>query len=252
MEISRGIAVVVVILIVIAVFWSFSQKPQQEPTRLTFSFDFPKSIVPGQSKSATITVTNNGGDASRVTPVLLSDAVTVSSGSVDLKKGTTTTITLTITGKDIVDGSYALIVFLQYSNQLGMNKTDSKGTSIYLLPHVEFTNVRYQTEYLLFTKDTIGKSDSTNLLFQVQSMSSSTIYNGMTASIRMSMNVPGLSATPTSLPIGSLGPNGKTTDYSFKILSNNTPPGKYSLQISLYSKDNQLITQTTMPITVTP
>jgi hypothetical protein len=255
------VAVIIILFLVIVggITYSYYLTPPklQPPTNLTFALNFPKIIVAGYTGTANVSVVNQGADASGVMPIIQCDAISTSSSPVDLKHGSSVMIPITISGKDVADGSYALVVYLQYSSGLGSNRTASQGTSIYLLPNVQLTSVRYRSEFpyhlLPPYKDTIGKYDNTTLLFKVQSMSSSVIYSGMTVSAKLQTppNVQGLSISPTSLAIEPIGPKGTTSEYGFVVISNGAPPGVYVWQILLYSKDNQLIMPQSLQITVT-
>jgi hypothetical protein len=253
------VAVFIIILLVIGgayYYYSTPQKPQQG-TNLAFTLNFPKAIAAEHTATANVSVMNQGADANGVMPIVQCDAISTSSSPVDLRQGFSTLIPITISGKDVTDGSYALVVYLQYSNGLGSNKTASQGTSIYLLPNVQLTSVRYRSEFpfqlLPPYKNTIGRYDNTTLLFRVQSMSSSVIYSGISVSAKLlrPLNVPGLSISPTSLAIEPIGPKGTTSEYGFIVISNGAPAGLYDWQILLYSKDNQLIMQQPLQITVT-
>jgi len=166
--------------------------------------------VNGQSSTGTVIVENKGADASGVTAVVVSDAISASSSPVDVRHGSSSSIPITITAKDVPDGAYAVVVYLQYSNGTSTSKTDSKGTSIYLLPKLTLTTPRFEADlFHPFGKNSIGTNDGTTVLFQVQSTSSSVIYSGMCASATLDLNVPGLSIVPTSSAIGPIGPNGR-------------------------------------------
>jgi hypothetical protein len=247
-----AVLILLVIIVIGAYIWSTYPRPRPQPSALAFSPEFPKSIVPGQSTVGTVHITNGGSDASGVTAIVTSDAVKASSSSVDIKAGATSDIAVTLTGKDVQDGAYAVVVSLQYSDALGSNKTESEGVSIYLLPLLEFTNTRYQRDlFHPFGKSSIGSvNDTTTYLFQVHSKSSAVIYDGAFVTAKLAVTVPGLSISPSSIPVQSLGPDGKSHDYSFIISSNHAPPGTYSFQIALHSKDNQLVTSQTVQIVV--
>jgi len=251
--VSRAASVLIIVIVVAAVgisLWVFL--PKLEPSDLSFSLNLPSSISGGQPGVATATVTNGGGDATGVSAVIVSDAVSGSSSEVDVKQGSTTGIMITITGKDVQDGSYAVTVFLQYSDFFGAHKTGSQEASILLVPNVELSDVRFKPTILHpLGKSGIGTQDSTSVLFKVHSKSTSVLYRGLYVKASLSINVPGISIDPSSIQIGALGPNGLTGDYSVQISTNNAPPGTYSLLISLYSKDNQLVAQQTEQFTVT-
>jgi hypothetical protein len=197
-------------------------------------------------------VTNTGTDAHGVSAVVVSDAISTTSTALDVKGGTSVSIPVSITGNDSPDGPYAIVVYLQYSDALGSNKTSSQGASIYLLPALQLTDVRYNWDVFHLTgKGTIGSSDSTTLLFKVRSASAAVIYSGMSLKAGLATNVPGLTILNSSLPIDPIGPKGQTRDIAIQIVSNHAPPGVYNIQLSLYSKDNQLIAGQTIQITVT-
>jgi hypothetical protein len=254
----RAVVVVLILAIVVGAFllWTYRNPSEQVPATLVFSIEFPKSVVAGHSGTAVVNVTNSGGDATGVLPIVVSAAIsgTVSS-PVDLKRGTSSLIPITITGNDIPDGSYPVVVYLQFLSGSVANRTASQRTSIYLLPNVQLTSVRYRSEvpfHLLPPyKNAIGRSDNTSLLFKVQSTSSSVVYGGLSVSAKLNLTVQGLSIVPSSLPIESIGPHGTTGDYSLSIVSNGAPVGTYGYVVSLYSKDNQLIMQIPELITVT-
>jgi hypothetical protein len=251
-------AAVVILLIAGVYFLWFYQKPpqQQQAVSLSFSIDFPKSIGAGHSATGIVSVTNSGVGLSGVLPVVVSKAISGAvSSPVSLTTGSISTMPVIITGNDVQDGNYSVSVYLQFSSGTGTNVTGNEGTWIYLLPDVEFTSVRYRSEIPFHMlppyKNTIGANDNTSLLFKVQSMSSSVVYSGLVVSAKLNMTVNGLSVTPSSLPIESIGPQGMTGDYAFAIVSNSAPPGTYGYVISLYSKGNQLIQQIPELIVVT-
>lgn len=248
-----AILLLIVIIVIGAYLISIYPRPQPQGSNLEFSMSFPPSIIAEQTATANVTVTNAGTPAKGVTVVVTSDAVSASSESVDINTGSTT-IPLTLTGKDVQDGTYPVLIYLRYSDQLGSNQTASKGVSIYLLPAAEFTDVKYiQDFWHPFGKSSIGRtSDNTTLLFKIHGKSSLVIYHGLVATATLTTNVPGLSITPQSIQIMSVGPNGMTEDYRFNIRSDvgGAPPGTYTFQIQLFSKDNQMITQLTESITV--
>jgi len=251
---STPLAVVIILalLIIGVVLWNMYPRPQPQPSALTFNLDFPNSIIAGKTSTANIVVTNNGADASGVTAVIVSDAITTSLNALDVKGGSRVTLPVSMTGKDMPDGPYAVVVYLQYSDALGTDKTASQGVSIYLLPALQLADIRYQWDILHpLGKSTIGTADGTVLLFKVKSESVAVIYSGMSMTAKLATTVPGLSVLNSSLQIGPIGPNGITSDYAIQIVSNHAPPGTYTIQLSLYSKDNQLIAQQTVKITIT-
>ena len=166
---ARAIVILLLVLMIAgAIFlWTY-QKPQQvQSTNLTFNVDFPNSIVVGQSAMAFVTVANSGADATGVVPIVASDAISASvSTPIDLRQGSSSSIPVTITGKDVADGTYQVAIYVQFSSGVGTNRTASKEISINLLPNAQLTSVKYHVDlFHLFGKNSIGRNDNTTLLF---------------------------------------------------------------------------------------
>lgn len=250
---STALAAVILIALIIigVVLWSSYPRPQPTPSAIGFKLDFPKSIVAGQTAIANVIVTNTGADATGVTAVVVSDAISATSTALDIKGGSSMSIRVSITGNDVPDGPYAVVVYLQYGDALGSNRTSSQGVSIYLLPALQLADVRYNWDIFHLTgKSTISSSDSTTLLFKVKSGSAAVIYSGMSLKTRLVTDVPGLAILNSSIPISPIGPKGQTGDIAIQIVSNHAPPGTYNIRLSLLSKDNQLIAEQDVQITV--
>jgi hypothetical protein len=198
-----------------------------------------------------VSVANNGTDANGVSAFIISDAISSVSETANVKHGAQALLKVSISGKDLQDGSYGAKVYLQYSDETGSHTTASKETSIYLVPNAELADVRFQPDlFHPLGKNTIGKKDSTTLLFKVHSKSNGVVYSATWSKAILSISVPGVSIDPSSLQVEPVGPNGRTGDYSFAITSDNAPPGTYNITISLYSKDSQLVMQQTVQLVV--
>jgi len=250
---SRIAMALVIVLLLIAAFVAYLTiiRPIITPAQLSFSIDLPKAISAGQSVTTDVVVSNDGGDAKEVTVVVASDAIESVSGRENVKEGSQVKISLVITGEDVQDGPHDVEVYLQYSDGLGSHTTASKHSPIYLIPNAELVDVRFEFDiFQPFGKSNLGKTDSTSLLFKTHSKSSRVVYTGIWSKLSLSIAVPGISVNPSSIQIEPIGPNGMTGDYRFSIITDNAPSGTYSLTIALYSKDNQLIAQQTVQLTV--
>jgi hypothetical protein len=254
---SKGftrIAAVLLVLVLCAAAYFIYIYPRAPPSpaALSFSFSLPKVISAGQTVDTQVTVVNNGTDANEVAVVVISDAVTCVSESSKVNKGSQAALKISITGKDIPDGLYPVKVYLQYSDELGTHSTATKETSIRLMPNIELVDVRFQPDlFHPFGKNTMGKKDTTNLLFKVHSRSNAVVYSGIQSRMVLSISVTGISTSPSTVQVERIGPNGRTGDYGFTITSDDAPPGTYNLTIGLYSKDNQLIMQQSVQLIVT-
>ena len=251
-------AVVMAIIIIMAIavpligtypMWQEVSKP--EPARLSFEVR-PFNVVALTSSEIMLDVKNEGGDATDVTPVLVSDALLPSSvQSVRVRRGETVRIALKITGQDVQYGEKTADIRLQYSDASGDSETTSKRVSFYLLPSVELFEIGWQTDLLHpLGKNNIGKTDSTALHFRVHSGSKSIIYSGLLVKVWPSMQVPGLTLSPNLTPIESIGPDGRTGSYSVSISSSNSPPGKYKIGITLLTSDNKPIMQQSVELVI--
>ena len=218
-----------------------------------FTPTLPQQVIAGQSTSGAVDVTNNGADASGVTAVIQSDGMTGISDQHDIKSGSSLHIPIQIVAKDVRDGPYDVSVYLQYNDNQGSHKTDSQKFSVEVLPNVNFNEVKFVFDiFQPLGKNKIGATDSTSLIFTVQSQSSSQIYAGTYVRLNMSINVPGLAVTPATINIDPIGPNGVSREYNFTISSNHSPSGTYTISIGLYSKDGVLVATKTAILTITP
>jgi hypothetical protein len=254
---KEGFVVVIVVLIFASalgalLYTSHYGSQTQIPASLTFSATLPNQIIVGQTLSGSVAVTSNGADAHGVAAVAQSDGISGISDQYEIKTGSSVTISMPIVAKDVADGKYSVSLFIQYSDNMGSHQTSSQEYTILLLPNVDFNNVRFMFDILQpFGKSKIGKTDSTAVLFKVQSHSNKVIYEGITARVSMSISVPGLAISPPTLSIDAIGPTGTSGDYSFTIKSNSSPPGSYDISIGLYSKSDVLIVVQTVTLVIT-
>jgi len=219
---------------------------------LSFSLNFPKVLVPTAAADVIVHATAMNNDARSVIVKTDSAHVVVKNDPVDVTSGTSADIRVRVEARDARDGAYNAQVWLHFSDSAGAHDTEAKGVSFYIVPYAVLQDVRWAPDFWHpFGKGTIGRSDTTTALFKVLSKSQSVVYEGMVVRAAFTVSAPGLTVTPTGIPIDPIGPQGKSNDYAFAIRSNNTPPGKYTLLFSLYSRDNQLITQETLEITIT-
>lgn len=246
-------AALLVLLLIVVVYFAYTtySRPPPSPAALSFSLTLPKAIAVGQSVTVLVSVANNGTDAKDVAAFIISDAMSSVSETTSVKHGAQALVKVSVSGKDVQDGSYGVKVYLQYSDETGSHTTASKETSIYLFPNIELTDARFQPDlFHPLGKGTIGKTDSTTLLFKVHSKSNAVVYSGTLSKAVFSISVPGISIDPSSITVEPIGPNGRTGDYGFNITSDNAPPGTYNIILSLHSKENQLIMQNTIQLVV--
>ena len=235
-----------------------SQPSTATPADLSFTVDFPSKISLAYEEVAYIYVENIGGDdAKNVYAVVNSNAIIAYGDPVDvIKKGKSDAIQISVKAKDVQDGLYTAQIQLKYSDKFGTHTTKPKEVYFYLIPYATFTDVKigYYSLFppLFISKKEIGRNDNTKLYFKILSKSEKVIYRGLRVKANFSIDVPGLSISPPYLEIEDIGPNGKTKEYHFEITSNGAPPGKYTIIISLYSKDNQLIEKRTLELVVKP
>jgi len=252
---AKGFVVVVLIfaLAIGALLYTSHYGSQTHiPASLVFSPTLPKQIMVGQTLTGAVMITNNGADAHGVVAVAQSDGISGISDQYDVKSGSSVSVPMPIVAKDVTDGKYAVGVFIQYSDNLGSHQTSSQDFTILLLPNADFSNVRFIFDiFQPLGKSKIGKTDSTALLFKVQSHSNKVIYEGMSARINMSISPPGFTISPQTLPIDAIGPRGVSGDYNFTIKSSNSPPGSYDISIGLYSKSGVLIAVQTVTLVIT-
>jgi hypothetical protein len=252
---ARGIVVIILVFALFVggiVYFSSYNSRTIAPAVLTFTPILPQQVNAGQVSSGAVDVTNNGADASGLTAVIQSDGMTGISDQHDIKSGTSLHIPIQIVAKDVPDGPYDVNVFLQYNDNQGSHRTNPQKLSVEVLPNLNFNEVKFPFDiFQPLGKNKIGATDSTSLIFTVQSHSSSQIYRGTYVRLNMSISVPGLAVSPATINIDLIGPNGVSREYNFTISSNHSPPGTYTISIGLYSKDGFLVATSTVTLVIT-
>jgi hypothetical protein len=192
-----------------------------------------------------------GEDAKNVSVNADSAALVITGNPLDIKSGSSVDFGISVSAKDVQDGLYNTSLWLTYSDSSGLERSKPIEESFYVLPYLELKDLRSAPDFWHpFGKETIAKTDSTNVLFKVSSESKNVIYQCVYAAASFNVPAPGLALNPSRVPVSALGPQGTSNDYSISVSSDNTPPGQYVILLSLYSKDNQLITQASITITV--
>ena len=229
-----------------------TRAPEPSHATLSFSLDFPKVLLPTVVADAIVHVAATGDDARSVTVKSDSPHILVEGQPVDVRSGTSADIKVHVEARDVHDGPYKAQLWLYFSDSAGTHDTEAKEVSFYILPHVSLQDVRWASDFWHpFGKGEIGRTDSTTASFKISSQSKNMVYEGMVATAAFMVSDPGLKIIPTQMSIEPIGPQGRSNDYGFTIDSNNTPPGKYMLLISLFSKDHQLVAEATLELTVT-
>jgi hypothetical protein len=248
----------VLTLIVLAALFvrqSATTTQQQSPplsASLSFSIDFPKTLVPTMVTHVTFHVFSPSEEVKSVILKTDSSALIVQTTPSDIGSGSAVDLDATVQALDVQDGSYEARMWVHYSDTTGIHDSDPIKATFFIVPHARINQPKWSSDlFHPFGKGTIGKTDSTTLLFGITSQSQSVVYQGMTAKLIFNVSAPGLSAAPNTISLDSIGPQGVSKDYAVTVNSNNTPPGVYTLVVSLYSKDNQLIAQGTLELTVT-
>lgn len=251
-----GFAVVVILVITASQFLTRGPSPVNPPqapilVNVSFSLDFPKTLPPGTLVQSTVHATVLGDDVKNVSVHTDSTVLVIASNSLDMKSGTSTNFNISLSTNDVQDGPYSANVWLTYSDSSGTNSSKPITESFYVLPKIQVEDLRFAPDFWhLFGKETIGKTDSTNVLFKVSSGSKNVIYQGIYATTTLSVAAPGLTLNPSTISVSALGPQGTSNDYSITVQSSSTPPGQYVIFLSLYSKDNQLVTRASITLTV--
>lgn len=228
----------------------YQETSKPELAQLSLNLDFPETIMVFSSIETNVIIQNEGGDAEKVEIIFLSDSIVASQVQpFNILGGDKANIKLEITGKDVQYGQKTAIIGLQYSDVDGEHETSSIQVSFYLLPAVEFFDVGWKSEiFHPFGKSKIEKTDNTELFFKVHSKSQasrieSVIYADLWVRVQSANKVPGLSITPNSINIESIGPDGRTGKYMVEISSNNSPTGRYMIEITLFTIDDKFITE---------
>ena len=255
MRVSCGISTfevlgtfVVVALILVGGMYLFS--PQQHGHRASLSLASPiVAPIADQSNSIPLTIYNEGGQANSVVVTITSSALSydsVSTQSLTVPNNGKADASVSPMFKDVPNGPYSFESTISYQDSNGSHTINGPTFTLYVLPNVQITGAGWEASGFLGMgqKDTIGPNDNTKLNFNVQSSSPSQIYTGLTASALISPQTGGLSASPATLSVQNLGPQGKSQQYSFTITSTNADPGKYDVTVTVFADGNPATSQT--------
>jgi hypothetical protein len=249
------LVVLVIVMLAIGIYFAagaFQQK--QSPARLTVATPIVNPVA-GQAFNLPFTILNQGGQANQVILTLTSSIFspsTISNLPTTVSAGSQVPITIEPVFQDVPYGSYSISTTISYQDSNGTHSYAGPTFSLYVVPNVQITNVGWPAAGLfnLGTKNSIGPNDNTRVYFNVQSGSSTVVYGGLSAVAVVNPQVSELTVSPTSIAIESIGPNGKTIQYSFMIQSVAAPPGKYNISIEILAGGN-VATSLTVQLTVT-
>jgi len=232
-----------------------SPSPQQAPPLnavISLTIDFPRPLVP---TSITHVMLHAYSPTEGVTSLSLqtdSSAFTIQMQPANVNAGTASDLDVTLQALDVQDGSYSAHVWGQYSDASGIHISDPVTVNFFIVPNANLSGLSWASDFFHpFGKGTIGATDSTTLHFKVTSQSHNVVYQDLTAKLSFNETAPSLAISPNTLSLDTIGPQGLSQQYSATVTSNNTPPGVYTVILTLYSKDGQLAAQGTLQLTVT-
>ena len=233
-SVALVVAIVLVAAIVFSIFTLYNSNQQTNaPAQISISVGSFAAVADSQAQIPVV-ITNSGGQASQIIVTLSSQAFgSAQLQSVSLGPNKYTTVDSTPSIGDIQPGLYQLSIQYTYHDSNGTHSMGAGAVSFTVVPSIKIAGFSWETTGFLITspKSTIGSNDNTQVFLKISSNSQSQTYNGLVATIEMVTSAQGLTITPTSLPLGAIGPQGTSQQYSFTLTSNNTPPGKYSLEL---------------------
>ena len=249
------LVVLVIVMLGVGIYYAFSSFQQkQSPARLSVATPIVNPVA-GQASSLPFTIVNQGGQANQVILTLTSSVFSTSPISnipVTVPAGGQAPLTIEPVFQDVAYGPYSISTKITYQDSNGTHSYAGPTFSLYVVPNVQITDVGWPGAGLfnLGTKNSIGPNDNTKVYFNVQSGSSSAVYEGLSAAAVVSPQVPQLTVSPASIAVESVGPNGKTIQYSFMIQSVAAPPGKYEITVEILAGGN-VATSLSVQLTVT-
>jgi len=252
---NAGLLFLVVLVIGVLGFLFSYRPPERKEAELSFVPAFPRAICAGEERKAYVDVSCSGGDARDISILLSSEVVAASSDRKDvIRSGATERMTLTLFAKDVRDGKYPVSISLQFTDDFKTKKTDPKIEYVFVLPSVEFTDIRWIFDIgQPLGKRRIARNDETEVYLRVvnKSKNATVLYSGMSIKAELSMKEVGVTVTPSSVSVDPLGRGGISPSYTFKLKSKNAIVGIYELRLLLYSKDDELVLQLPLEFTVT-
>lgn len=208
----------------------------------------------GTSSTLNVSISNVGAEAKGVSVNLYSDAFgQVSSNSVDVPANQTAYAQCNAQIKDVANGEYGVTVRCNYNGAGEVNTNNN--SQFYVLPSIEITDVHFVMVggfygWLASEKDTIGQNDNTTLIFEIKSDSAISTYTSISATATSPQGTLGLVITPNPLALASIGPRGKSNEYSFALSTHNTPLGKYIITIQFFSGQYEVASDSSRTLTV--
>jgi hypothetical protein len=193
----------------------------------------------GGAETLAIEIQNTGNSAGKIVVTIASDAFdSVTTDSVNVPAGGTVLVQCTVNVKDVPNGEYETII--SYNNQR-INQNDE----FYVVPKIAIVEQHWPSptlndiSHLWIEHSHIGTSDSSTFYFKLQNQLQS-MYTGLTAQV----TIESLTATPRTLQLDDLGPQGKSNEYSFQFNSQNTPPGTYNFNVHIYAGQYKALSDT--------
>jgi hypothetical protein len=252
-----GVAAVLVLVIVAIFLYPRNASPSTQPAPplnagLSLTIAFPRTLVPTILTHVTLRVYSPTEGVASFLLETDSSVVTIRMQPADINAGTAVNLDVALQALDVQDGSYSAHVWGQYSDSNGIHNSDPLTVNFFIVPNVNLSELGWAPDlFHPFGKGTIGSTDSTTLLFKVVSQSHSETYQGLTAKASFNETAPSLTISPSVLSLNPIGPQGVSQQYSVTVTSNSTPPGVYTIILTLYSKDGQVAAQGTLQLTVT-
>lgn len=242
------IALAVIIVVVIIVILPREEKPAE----LYVDLDFPP-LSPGSPVKVYANVSNMGGDARNVVIMLNSTAFSHASNKFNLNFGQSANIEITITARDVKNDYYDVNISWEYEDSEGSHTGGPITKRVYVLPLVQFVDIRWEPTFWVFSKNEIKRTDETKIYFRVESKSEMVLYSNLycKANFTISETPVNITIEPALISVETIGPRGKSREYSFTIKARNAPPGIYEIMLYLYSSE-YLVTKHTLELKVVP
>jgi hypothetical protein len=247
------IAIIVASLVIIyAVYPMFQGKtPKAEPSNLSINLVtlYGKALT---QSMLNVSISNVGGEAKGVSVSLNSEAFgqSSSSDSVNVPANSTVYAQCNAQIKDVDVQKYGVTISYNYSGAGTVNTNNNSQFSV--LPVIDIVGVRwYQVGFIFLSdKSTIGPNDNTTIFFKITSLSNSWTYTALSATATTLQGTQGLTMTPSSLDLGSIGPQGTSNEFAFELSTHNTPLGKYVITFHVFSGPYEIAVDNSKTLTV--
>jgi len=237
--------VLVIVLLLVAGIYLYSSfhSYQTGKKAAVLSVSVPiQSPTAGKVNLLTFGISNSGGDASNVVLNLNSPVFgAVNMPSVSILQGQTVDVSSDVPFKEVQNGVFTVSTSISYNDANGSHSVAGPQFTWYVLPNVQITGFGWYSDVLhLLGKSTIGRNDSTNIHFNVESLSSgqNILYTHLSAIVQFTPAVAGMSITPSSQIVSDLAPGGTSGSYTFSILSSDAAPGHYVFTILVLADGN--------------